>query len=306
MKQHWFLGILILSLFQGCGAKNSQLKDKPDEGSIFICVDETFRPVIDEQLHMYQLANPNTRILSSYKSESECVTDFLKDSSIRMAVVSRPLKPEEEQFIKSKIGYFPETNMIATDAVTVIINATSKDSLFDMNTLKEQMSGRQRTQKIFVLDGLKSTSSVRLIKEKIMDGTSFDTSVVKSARTTADVVNYVANHENAVGFVGFSWVGNMNDRLQQDTIKKISIAYLKCENCEAKPYVRPTQESLINRRYPLVRNLYYILKENYAGLGSGFSAFMKYESGQLIFRKACLSPVMDFTVRTVKIKTSQE
>jgi phosphate transport system substrate-binding protein len=52
------------------------------------------------------------------------------------------------------------------------------------------------------------------------------------------------------------------------------------------------------KRYPLVRGLYYILKENYDGLGSGFSNFLIYEKGQLIFKRAYLGPAkMNFSVR---------
>jgi phosphate transport system substrate-binding protein len=67
------------------------------------------------------------------------------------------------------------------------------------------------------------------------------------------------------------------------------------------PYVKPTQAGILTRRYPLVRGLYYILKENYNGLGSGFASFLKYERGQLIFRRAYLAPVMDFEIRSVRI-----
>jgi phosphate transport system substrate-binding protein len=53
--------------------------------------------------------------------------------------------------------------------------------------------------------------------------------------------------------------------------------------------------------------LYYVLKENYNGLGSGFVNFMKYERGQLIFRRAYLWPgIMDFNIRTVKLNEKLE
>jgi phosphate transport system substrate-binding protein len=61
------------------------------------------------------------------------------------------------------------------------------------------------------------------------------------------------------------------------------------------------QASILTRRYPLVRGLYYIINENYFGLGSGFVNFMKYERGQLVFRRSYLGPVMDFEIRNVRI-----
>jgi phosphate transport system substrate-binding protein len=58
----------------------------------------------------------------------------------------------------------------------------------------------------------------------------------------------------------------------------------------------------MTKRYPLIRGLYYILKENYSGLGSGFLNFLQYERGQLIFRRAYLGPSkIGFGIRNVKI-----
>jgi hypothetical protein len=36
-------------------------------------------------------------------------------------------------------------------------------------------------------------------------------------------------------------------------------------------------------------------------LGSGFVAFLKYERGQLIFRRAYLGSIMNFNVRNVNL-----
>jgi hypothetical protein len=36
-------------------------------------------------------------------------------------------------------------------------------------------------------------------------------------------------------------------------------------------------------------------------LGNGLIDFLQYEKGQLVFRRAYLAPVMDFSVRNVRI-----
>ena len=84
-------------------------------------------------------------------------------------------------------------------------------------------------------------------------------------------------------------------------LTKVKIAAVKCSFCPNETYVKPIQLNIQNNSYPLVRGLYYIAKENYSGLASGFSSFLKNERGQLIFRRAYLAPVMDFDVRNVKI-----
>ncbi|RYF88701.1 MAG: hypothetical protein EOO03_07820 [Chitinophagaceae bacterium] len=61
------------------------------------------------------------------------------------------------------------------------------------------------------------------------------------------------------------------------------------------------QQSITSRRYPLVRGLYYVNKENYNGLGTGFVNFLKNERGQLIFRRAYLGTVMQLEIRNVRL-----
>jgi phosphate transport system substrate-binding protein len=50
------------------------------------------------------------------------------------------------------------------------------------------------------------------------------------------------------------------------------------------------QYNIAKDRYPMIRPLYYILKENYDGLGNGFANFLIYEKGQKIFYRAYLLP----------------
>jgi phosphate transport system substrate-binding protein len=68
------------------------------------------------------------------------------------------------------------------------------------------------------------------------------------------------------------------------------MALIECQNCDEGVYAKPSQQTITFKQYPLVRGLYYVLKENYAGIGSRFINFLSTERGQLIFRRALLVP----------------
>jgi phosphate transport system substrate-binding protein len=57
-------------------------------------------------------------------------------------------------------------------------------------------------------------------------------------------------------------------------------------------------------RYPMPRALYYILKENGSGLGSGFVNFLVNPArGQLIFKRAYLLPAkLSYEVRKMSVE----
>jgi phosphate transport system substrate-binding protein len=171
-----------------------------------------------------------------------------------------------------------------------------------LERLQEQLSGKLGKKQPIVFDGLNATSTIRFAMDSILKGRSFDTGVVRAVKNSKEVLNYVASDVNAIGLVGISWIGNPEDTAQVNMLKKVKIVYVKCAICSDSPYVKPNQLSILTKRYPLVRGLYYILKENYSGLGAGFVDFMQFERGQLIFKRAYLgSSKMGFAIRSVKI-----
>jgi phosphate transport system substrate-binding protein len=281
--------------------KDTHPDDTPKKGTIEISVDESFRPVMEEQIAMYETSFPGTKIIAHYKSEVDCFKDFFRDSLNRMIIVTRGLTAKEEKFMTDSLGYNPGWNEIASDAIAVVVNKNSVDTTFSLERLQQQLTGKVHREETMVFDGMNRTSTVRFVEDSILKGKTFDTSVVRAVKTSDDVLDYVAANANAVGFVGINRIGNPEDPKQVEMLKKVKLAYVKCDVCVNTPYVLPSQESILNHRYPLVRGLYYIIKENYTGLGSGLVAFLKYERGQLIFRRAYLGPIMQFTVRDVKL-----
>ncbi len=275
--------------------------DTPKSGSINISVDESFKPVMEEQIAMYEASFPGTKINAQYKSEADCMKDFFKDSTNRLVIVTRGLTNNEEKYMIDSIGFNPGWQEVATDAVAVIVNIKSTDTIFSLESLQQRLTGKIKKEKTIVFDGLNRTSTVRFIQDSILKGKQFDTTVVRAVKNSDEVIDYIATHENAIGFVGINRIGNPEDAKQVELLKKIKIGLVQCDLCDEKPYILPTQQSILNRRYPLVRGLHYIIKENFSGLGSGFVAFLKYERGQLIFRRAYLGPIMNFNLRNVNL-----
>ena len=68
-------------------------------------------------------------------------------------------------------------------------------------------------------------------------------------------------------------------------------------------YVSPAQYNIYYMRYPLVRDLTYVLKEKVNGVGHGFAYFLSGQRGQLIFKRAYLMPTqMSLNVRNASIR----
>ncbi|MBV9988232.1 MAG: substrate-binding domain-containing protein [Chitinophagaceae bacterium] len=299
MRRYVIYG-LALMFFASCSTKKPDERDSPSKGTIQISVDESFKPVIEEQLKVYQSSFPNTHIIASYKSEAACFRDLQSDST-RMIIVARGLTDKEAESYKNNLSYKPQYGILAYDAVAVIMNRAAKDSVFTVADLANILSGKHRLTA--VMDGRNATSTVRYLQDSILHGAAFGANVV-AADNSEKVINIVSNNPDVIGFVGLSWVGDSYDPKQEAYQKKIRMALLECVACEEKDvFAKPSQSTITFGEYPLARPLYYILKENATGLGTGLMNFMSMERGQLIFRRAFLAPAkMDFKSRKGNIK----
>lgn len=270
--------------------------DTPSIGTIHISVDESFKPVIDSQIKVFEALNPKAKIIAEYKPEAECFRDLIKDST-RMIIVTRGLTPEEEKFYKDSLSFSPTWTRVADDAIAVIENRESKDSLFSMAQIRGILDGSTGDKILAVFDGLKETSTVRFAIDSILKGKPLDPKKVFAETGSQEVIDYVSTHPGVLGFVGVSWIGNPEDSTQLSFLNKVRIVSIQC-SCPEQSYIKPYQANIILNRYPMVRGLYYILKENYSGLGTGFGAFLSHDRGQKIFSRAYLAPgKMDLTIR---------
>lgn len=293
--------IYIIVIFFVCSCNGPHERtdtDTANSGLIHISVDESFKPVIDSEIQVFEALYPKAKIIAEYKPEAECLKDLIKDST-RMIIITRGLTDEEAKIYKDTLSYSPQWDKIANDAVAIVVSNNSKDTVLTLPKIRGILNGTTGDKEIAVFDGLTKTSSVRFAVDSILKGNPFDPKKVFAVKSSQEVIDYVSKNNNAIGFVGVSWIGNKEDTSQLSFLKKVKIAAIECERCEGKPYVKPYQANIMARRYPLVRGLYYILRENYDGLGGGFANFLIYERGQLIFRRAYLGPAkMNFNIRS--------
>jgi phosphate transport system substrate-binding protein len=277
-----------------------QYPDARDRGTIHISADESFKPVIDAEVEVYESQQPDAHIVVHYKPEAECLKDFANDS-IRMIIATRGYSTGEEYYMIDSMKVSPSKMTVARDAIAVIVSPQSADSFFTMPELKQILMGKFSKKLIPVFDGVKATSTVRFIVDSILQSDSLSPNSV-AARTSEGVIDYVAENPDAIGFIGVSWIGNKDDTAQMNFLRKVKIVRLESTN---KPggFVLPYQINISTKTYPMVRDLVYTLKEkDYKGLGTAFGEFMAGEIGQLIFKRAYLAPAQrSFYIRKVRV-----
>jgi phosphate transport system substrate-binding protein len=303
----WFKKITLflytLLILTSCGENKSKNleADTPTSGTLNLSVDETYKPVMEEEIKVFLSTYPEAKINVSYKPEAEAIQDYLEGKS-KLIIVSRELtKKENDYCLNNQI--VPSSLVLAKDAIVVVLNRNSKDSTFTKAQLKELISGGNSVKRTIVFDNAGS-STLKFINDSLMKGTPLGKNIF-AAKGNTEVIQYVQKNQDAIGFVGLSFVTDTMDSTSERFNTNIKIAGIL--NDSTLQFHQPYQADIALKLYPLVRKMTYIKNETYQGIASGFSNFLAYDKGQLIIGKARLVPMrMSIVIREAAINTEQQ
>jgi phosphate transport system substrate-binding protein len=276
------------ALFQSCKQKTSELNnDRFTNDSTKVAVDESFRPIVDEEFYVFKALYNNVHPRVQYVTETDEVNMLLEDS-VRVAIISRDLTKQEYQSLANR-HLKPILDRFAIDAVTLIVNSASTDTLMTVSEIKKMLNGNTKQDKNIVFDNPNS-SLVRYLKD-FTGNKDFKQKNIYSLKSDKEVIKYVSQHPNAIGITSFSWL-NDPDKDYADDLQKVKIVSVMDENNKDYPgqYFSPSQNSLALKQYPLTRDLYILNFTGNYGLGMKIDNFMISDRGQRIILKSGLLP----------------
>lgn len=300
MKILWiYCSCLVFLILTSCNNGSEEKLDTVSSGTINISVDESFKPIIATEIKAYEAAYPKAHIIPHYKSESECFKDLLNDSAM-LIIVTRELNDKEMDYFKNQLRIDPRYMKIAYDAVTLIVNPADKDTTLTMDQVRAIMDGSYKQRNYQLVFDQQNSSTVRFAIDSINHGKPLPANTM-AANGSEEVVDYVANHKDALGVIGVNWVSDPNDSTALSFLDKIRVVGIKSDS--SLYYNKPYQAYIAMKSYPLTRSVYFITRQVRTGLGTGFATFLAGEKGQLIIGNYRLFPAkMNYQIRKVDIK----
>lgn len=293
-------GIGILSCGNDKSAKEEQTENTT-RGNIRISVDESYMPVIAQQLNVFDSSYPEAHVQAAYKSEKQCFEDLYKDSA-RLILVSRELTVEEKKvYENNKVKV--KTLGIAMDAVAVIVNKASPDSFMTVGQLKQILQGKFARTYTIVFDDAQS-GMVRYMRDSLISGQQLS-SKTYAIKNNDSLIDYISKNEHAIGFISVSQMYDPESTVPEGSWKSgVTLVSMKDENDTAvTDFYQPYQAYIALKQYPLRRTMYFITRDTWNGLGAGFANFLSNEAGQLLFKKARLVPLrVALNLRPAEIK----
>jgi len=309
-KSHFILMVLGICFFiSACHRNKKVIADSMITGTVTIAADEALRPLVNAELDVFHSIYNSATVDCNFVSEYDAI-NLLYQEKIRLAIVARPLTEKEIAFFKSR-DILAESIPLAFDAVAVIVHPDNKTTALNTFQIKQILSGEVTNWSQFVASGktggikqffdFKSSGIIRSLNDSLHlnKKISGDISFVGSSK---NLIEQVATDSNAIGFVGYNWLSEVENFKVQDALKRVRLlAISKSYDADSILSIKPSVSSLFNQNYPLTRKIYAIYTDPAASLSRGFLSHLTSERGQKIIYRVGLKPEQDFQ-RLVNIK----
>lgn len=301
---------ILAGIFAACNSsKKKGISETPTSGLIKISADQTFEPIMEQEIDVFEGLYPKANIIPVYADEVDVVTSLIQDS-VRLVVTTRRLSPKEVETLNARKLY-PKEVKIATDGVALIVNKANPDTLITMDQLRRILTGEvtewsqiypeSKLGKLQLVFDNPNSSTVRFAIDSICAGKPLSKNL-NAQDNNENVIDYVSEVPNAIGVIGASWIGNKNDSTRLSFSDRITVMGVSRDDVAypSNSY-QPYQAYLAMGLYPLTRDVYIITTDPKSGLPSGFTTFVGSDKGQRIILKTGIVPATQ-AIRIVNVR----
>lgn len=305
---------LVLGLFVSCKDKPKNGRtDTYSSGTMPFVSDESFSPIIEEEKEVFELTYPQAHIKPIYTDELNAVNMLMKNK-VWLAITARSFTPQELTNLQDR-QFAPRAIPLAYDGLALIVNNANPDSCISLKDIKRILSGEAKAWKdvhpnsrlgeFDVVFDNKQSSTVHYCVDSILGGKPINSPNIEAVKKSAEVINYVSAHKNAIGIIGSNWLNDKRDTTNVTFKKDVKVmAVSRLDQATPQNSFKPYQAYLYNGNYPLRRTIYALLNDPINGLPWGFAQFISSPKGQLIIFKSSLLPVRgDISIRDVNVSS---
>ncbi len=289
MKPFFAIGLLSV-LFASCGMKDDiTKKDSPTTGNLRIFYDEGLRLHIENQVFTFKATYKNAVITTVPSNEKACI-EALYNDSCKVIAITRMLSEKEMQQFKAK-NIYPESSVVARDAIAFVVPVSFPDSTISVAMLTEILKGNDslyvKGKHISVIFDNQNSGSTRQLKDSLVPAGNFGKNC-SAVANTPELIHAVGASANSIGVCDYAWLSDKDDRTTKEFLQQVKI--LAVSRGDAKLAYMPDQSNIATGDYPFCRSICIIRRSPEFSLGKGIETFIAGEKGQLMFLKQGLAP----------------
>ena len=263
--------------------------------SLTIYCDEAFKYIMEQEIRIYELDQPDKHIHIVYEPETEVLKHLMTDS-FATVIVGRKLRKGEEEELFKKTRLQVEQHAFAKDGIAIIANNKFSADTMPYTLLVALLSGKTAEHKI-VFEGQGSG----VISYIFAQFTTATQSAAFAVNNIDELVAYLQKDANAIGFIPFASISDEDDTATQNLLKKVKVlAITKADSSCKSLATTACQSEIADGSYPLHRPINLIIHTMDDKVGTGFANFLyKEQSGRIILKSGLVPTIMPTRVLNV-------
>jgi phosphate transport system substrate-binding protein len=273
MKKYLLILIAVLGLTSGCSVNITE------QNSITITGSDTMYELTSNLAEAYMKEHPGISIKVNGGGTSIGIRALINDQT-DICTASRNLKPDEAKLLADYYGSLGLVFLIAKDGLSIYLNPKNPVMNLSFAQLQDIYSGKITNWKylggidtaIVPVSRNPNSGTYLYFKEHILEGKEYSSNIIIEA-TTNDVVQFVSENVNAIGYGGMGYTGN----ILHANIDGIS----------------PTEENVRNDTYPITRYLHFLTTKSPGGSIKKFIDWVLSPAGQSVIKKSGFIPLWE-------------
>lgn len=270
--------LMILGVFSACSKKKKESNDY-NKGNLTVYTDDSFKSVVTALADAYMMHYPETQISVEVKKEDLAFLDLL-DNKIAITALSKPLDSAEINVLEKKTDSKYHPDFFAADGVLFVVPKQSDLNSISVEEIKKMLYSEEKK---LIFDG-NNSSNLNFVAAKFnAKPADLKYSIINGNQ---NVINELNKYTDKIGVVSLNTISRPYDKASEALRSAVKILPVE-EN--GKLY-KPEGIGLLEMKYPFVRKLYFLNRENGFGIAHGFVRFACTQIGQMVVEKEGLQP----------------
>jgi len=267
--------------------------DTPTSGQIAVVSCETIAPIVRKEVDEFQRIYEKTNVRMTVASTREAIAQLLR-GEVKTIFVPRYLN-EEEQALAARAELKVDSFRIALEGLALVVSRKNPLNGLTLPQLGAIYRGETRNWRemggaqlqVLPLALSRNTAAAEMFLRAVVHDTVFARSAYVCS-TSTQLLATVAQREDALGFVGMSW---LSDYLLPADSARNKIKVLTLADSAGAEYQLLHQSTIYRNEYPLRRALYILSTDRSLGVAIGLISFSTSAQGQKLVLNAGLVPV---------------
>ena len=277
-----------LLLWSGCKKK----ENTATSGSSFLLVCEPYGELMRDEVQQFVSLYPDAHLEAHTTSTRSAIVQLLNDS-VHIICIDRELNDEESQVAQQASMHVVE-NRIADDAFAVLVHTLNPIGQISKKSLErivdgsavnwQQVPESHWSGSIELVVADKNSGNYEFLQNRFLQSHK-DIPAAAFVQSQDEAATYISKHPQSIGFVSLMLQSGFNEKIKVLRVETDSVV-------DGPAFIRPTQENVYQKLYPLRYSLYIYTTEQKTALGGGLSAFVLTIPGQKIIQKAGIVPAI--------------